>query len=40
MENVDHYLNKGAELGVAYAPKLLLAIITLSSWTMDYKGYS
>ena len=29
MGNVDHYLNKGVELGIAYAPKLLLAIITL-----------
>ena len=29
MENIDHYLSKGVELGVAYAPKLLLAILTL-----------
>ncbi len=29
MENFEYYLNKGAELGVVYAPKLLLAIVTL-----------
>ncbi len=29
MENVEHYLSKGVELGVGYAPKLLLAIVTL-----------
>ena len=29
MENIEYYLNKGAELSVSYVPKLLLAIFTL-----------